>query len=102
TATPLVDMKVRTADVVAPVELIDWGDAHLGSGGLPGIQDLPAPARPLDADLTTGAMPLVGPAEVVFQLFVDRQRLAWTVRATPKPSIVTGSLRPQVVVARLS
>src|ERR1700761_2693406 len=102
TATPLVDMKVRTAGVVAPVELIIWRNAHLGGGGLPGIQDLPAHARPLDADLATGAVPVVGAAEVVFQLFIDRQRLAWTVRTTPKPSLVTGSLRPHVVVARLS
>src|SRR6202012_3490274 len=55
TATPLVDMKVRTAGVVAPVELIDRNNAELGSGGLPGIQDLPAHTRPLDADLTTAA-----------------------------------------------
>ena len=102
TATPLVDMKVRTAGVVAPVELIDWGDAQLGSGGLPGIQDLPTHARPLDADLAAGAVPVVGAAEVVFQLLIDRQRLAWTVHATPTPSLVAGSLRPQVVVARLS
>src|SRR6202012_2255961 len=102
TATPLVDMKVRTAGVVAPVELIDRNNAELGSGGLPGIQDLPAHTRPLDADLTTDAMPLVGTAEVVFQLFIDRQRLARPVQATPTPALVTGSLRPQVVVARLS
>lgn len=102
TATSLVDMKVRTAGVVAPVELIDRSNTHLGSGGLPGVQDLPAHTRPLDADLTTDAMPVVGAAEVVFQMFIDRQRLAWTVRTTPKPSLVTGGLRPQVVVARLS
>ena len=30
TATPLVDVKVRTAGVDAPVELIDRGDAQLG------------------------------------------------------------------------
>src|ERR1700761_8708640 len=95
-------MKVRTAGVVAPVELIIWRNAHLGGGGLPGIQDLPAHARPLDANLTTGAMPLVRAAKVVFQLFVDRQRLAWTVQTTPQPSFVTGSLRPQVVIACLS
>src|ERR1700722_15407710 len=102
TAPPLVDMKVRTAGVDPPVELIDRSNAHLGSGGLPGVQDLPAHARPLDADLTTGAVPVVGATKVVFQLFVDRQRLAWTVQAAPKPSLVTGSLRPQVVVAGLS
>src|SRR3954453_5204644 len=97
TATPLVDMKVRTAGVVSSVELVDRGDAHLGSGGLPGVQDFPAHPRPLDGDLTTDAVPGVGSAEVVFQLFVDRQCLAGTVRATPKPSLITGSLRPQVV-----
>src|ERR1700704_1167109 len=94
TATPLVDVKVRTAGVVASVELVDRDDAHLGCGGLPGVQDLPAHPRPRDGDLATGAVPLVGSAEVVFQLPEDRQRLAGTVLATPKPAIVTGGLRP--------
>jgi len=102
TATPLVDMKVRTAGVVAPVELVDRGNAHLGGGGLPGVQDLPVHTRPLDADLTTGAVPVVGPAEVVLQLLVDGQRLSRTVRATPEPSFVSGGLRPQVVIASLT
>jgi hypothetical protein len=74
-------MKVRRAGVDAPVEFIDRGDAHLGSGGLPGVQDLPAHTWPLDRDLANGAVPVVGAAEVVLQLFVDRQRLARTVRA---------------------
>ena len=78
------------------------GNAHLGSGGLPGVQDLPAHPRPLDGDLTTDAVPVVGSAEVVFQLFVDRQCLAGTVRATPKPSLITGGLGPQVVIGGLS
>src|SRR5262249_45022021 len=101
-AASLVDMKVGAAGVVAPVELIDRGDAHLGSGGLPGVQDLPAHPRTLNADLAAGAVPLVGATEVVFQLLVDRQRFAWTVRAAPKPSLVTDSLRPQGVVAGLA
>ncbi len=65
-------MKVRTAGVVAAVEFVDrGGDAHLGGGGLPGVQDLPANPRSLDSDFATGAVPLVGSAEIVFQLFVD-------------------------------
>ena len=102
TATPLVDVEVRTAGVVTAVELVDRGDAHLGSGGLPGVQDLPAHPRPLDGDLTTGAVPLVGAAEVVFQLLVDRQRLAGPSGPPQQPSLVTGGLRPQVVIGGLS
>ena len=108
TASPLVDVEVRAAGVVAPVELVDRCDAHLGGGGLPGVQDLPAHPGPLDADLSPGAVPVVGPAEVVLQVLVDRQGLSgipWiprTVRATPPPALVAGGLGPLVVIAGLT
>jgi hypothetical protein len=102
TATPLIDVEVRTAGVVSAVEFVDGCDAHLSSGGLPGVQDLPAHPRPLDGDLATGAVPLVGPAEVVFQPLVDRERLPGAVRATPQPAIVTGGVRPEFVIGSLS
>ena len=96
-AASLVDVEVRAAGVVAAVELLDRGDAGLGGGGLPGVEDLPAHPRAFDADLTVGAVPLVGAAEVVLQLLVDGQCLP-----TPAPPVVAGGLRPQVVVAGLA
>ena len=101
-AATLVDMEVRTARVVSAVELVDRGDADLGGSGLPGVEDLPAHPWPLDGDLTPGAVPLVGSAEIVFQLLVERQCLAGRVRAAPTPPFVTGGLGPQLVIACLT
>ncbi len=98
TAAPLVDVKVRAAGVVTPVELLDGGDAGLGGRGLPGVQDLPTHPGPLDGNLPGRAVPLIGPAEVVFQFLVDGEGLAGPV---PQPSIVTGGLGPQFVIACL-
>ena len=104
-STALVDVEVGTAGVVTPVELLDRGDAHLGGGGLPGVQDLPAHPGPLDADLPTDAVPVVGAGEVVLQLLVDGQglsRIPRAVRSTPEPSLVAGGAGPHLVVAGLT
>ena len=98
----LVDVKVRTAGVVTAVELVDRGDAHLR-------RRLPA-RRPESSSAP----------EAVRRESHHRRRATRrsrrssppapgrspasrrTVRATPAPTLVTGRLRPQVVIGGLA
>ena len=63
-AAPLVHVEVGVAEVVAAVEFVDLGDAALLGRVAPRVEDLPAHARLLDAELAVAAVVLVGAAEV--------------------------------------
>src|SRR5689334_22446002 len=66
-AALLVHLEVRAAEVVAAVEAVDLGNAALGGGLAPGVDDVPAHARILDPHLAARAVDAVGAALVVFQ-----------------------------------
>ena len=91
-AAALVHLEVGVAEVVAAVELGDLGDAALRGGLAPGVEDLPADAPLLDAQLAAGAVELVGPVRVVLDPDEVGQDLP------PRPAAVA-ERRPVVVVA---
>ena len=91
----LVHLEVRTAEVVAPVELVDLRNPALRGGLAPGIQDLPVDPTFLDAQFAAGAVVFVGAVLVVLAPTEHGQDIV------PGPATVA-ELRPVVVVARLA
>ncbi len=66
-AALLVHLEVGAAEVVAAVEHLDRRDAALGRRRAPGVDDLPAYARVLDAHLAAGAVAVDRAVLIVFQ-----------------------------------
>ena len=105
-AGALVDLEIADTLVVAAVEVFRGRDAGLLRGLRERIEDLPRQPLLLDAPFAAGprtagvetgrGMHLVGAAPVV--LVAQEVRHA----VLPTPRIVTGELRPLVVVARLA
>src|SRR5712692_6655134 len=81
-AAALVHLEIGAAEVVAVVEYPDLGDATLGRGFAPGVDDLPAHARVLDAHLAAGAIPIGRTALIIFKGFENRQNIV------PRPAAV--------------
>src|SRR5688572_16002033 len=81
-AALLVHLEVGAAEVVAAVEYLDRRDAALGRGLAPGVDDVPAHARILDAHLAAGAVAVDRAMLVVLQGAKDRQDLI------PRPAAV--------------
>src|SRR5262245_57226908 len=82
-AALLVHLEVGAAEVVAVVEHLDLRDAALGGRLAPGVDDVPAHARVLDAHLAAGAVAVDRPVLIVFQKPEKRQDVL------PRPSLVS-------------
>src|SRR6185503_17502791 len=91
-AALLVHLEVGAAEVVAAVEGVNLRDAALGGGVAPGVDDVPAHARVLDADFAALAVEIVG---TVLQRFEYVQHVA------PGPAPVA-ERRPVVPVLLLA
>src|SRR5712692_11339761 len=74
-AAALVHLEIGAAEVVAVVEYLDLGDAALGGGFAPGVDDLPAHTRVLDAHFAAGAIPIGRTALIILKRFENRQHL---------------------------
>src|SRR5712692_5085063 len=94
-AAALVHLEIGAPEVVAVVEYLDLGDAALGGGFAPGVDDLPAHARVLDAHFAAGAVSVGRTALVIFEGFENRQHIV------PRPAAVA-ERRPMVPVLLLA
>ena len=74
-AAPLIHLKIGVAEIVAAIELRDLRDAALLGRVAPRVEDLPAHAPLLDAQLAAAAMELIGAVLVVFGAFEHRQHV---------------------------
>ena len=81
-AAALVHLEIGAAEIVAAVEHFHRRDAALGGRLAPGIDDIPAHARVLDAHLAARAVALRSAALVVLQRPEDRQHVV------PRPAAV--------------
>ena len=93
-AAALVHLEVGVAEVVAPVELGDLGNAALLGRVAPRVEDLPAHPALLDPHLAADPVALVGAVLVVLRPHEHRQHVV------PAPAAVA-ERRPVVVVAAL-
>ena len=92
-AAPLIHLKIGVAEIVAAIELRDLRDAALLGGLAPGVENLPAHAPLLDAQLAAAAMELIGAVLIVFGALEHRQHVV------PRPA--AQALRGPVVVVGL-
>src|SRR5262249_43825157 len=74
-AAPLIHLKVGAAEIVAAIELADLRDPALRGRLAPGVEDLPAHAPLLGAQLASGAMELVGAVLIVLGALEHRQHV---------------------------
>ncbi len=94
-AAALVHLEVRVAEVVAAIEFGNLGNAALGGGVAPRVEDFPFHARLLHVQLALGAVMLVRAAEMAFSALEPRKHVV------PRPVAIAERL-PQVVVAPLA
>jgi hypothetical protein len=66
-AAALVHLEVGAAEVVAAVENLDRRDAAFGGGFPPGVDDVPAHPRVLDAQLAACAVAVDRPVLVILE-----------------------------------
>ncbi len=97
-AAALVHLEVGVAEIVAAIELGDLRDPALLGGIAPRVEDLPAHAPFLDAQLAARAVKLVGAVLVVLGALEHRQHVVPRPAAQPerRPVVVVGPLTAHV------
>src|SRR3546814_1369627 len=94
-SAPRVDFKIGATLVVAPIEVVDGGNAGLPSRLAEGIQYLPRQALALDAPASRRAVKFAWSSMMLFDMLENRQYVV------PAPAGIA-LRRPGVVVGRLT